>query len=184
MISELRPWARELSPTLISLDKLAPNLKAFFIDLNPLITASRLGIPATTQILEDLTPLLGQLDPFLRQLIPITDFIAPYRSELTAFFANTVAATQATDTPGTAGKKVHYLRTTNPVNPETLAVYPRRVGTNRPNPYTFPGAYKRPGQPGLPPGLREPPVRCGGDPAAALRTRGQPGSHPAGTSTR
>ena len=149
VISELRPWARELSPTLISLDKLAPNLKAFFIDLNPLITASRLGIPATTQILEDLTPLLGQLDPFLRQLIPITDFIAPYRSELTAFFADTVGATQATDTPGTAGKKVHYLRTTNPVNPETLAVYPRRVGTNRPNPYTFPGAYKRLASPGF-----------------------------------
>ena len=58
--------------------QLAPDLKALFIDLNPLISASRLGIPATTQILEDLTPLLGQLDPFLRQLIPITDFIAPY----------------------------------------------------------------------------------------------------------
>jgi phospholipid/cholesterol/gamma-HCH transport system substrate-binding protein len=149
VVSELRPAARELSPTLISLDKLAPNLKAFFIDLNPLITASRLGIPATTQTLRDLTPLLGQLDPFLRQVIPITDFIAPYRSELTAFFANTVAATQATDTPGTAGKKVHYLRTTNPVNPETLAVYPGRVGTNRPNPYTFPGAYKRLANPGF-----------------------------------
>src|SRR5206468_6930897 len=36
VISELRPAARELSPTLISLDKLAPNLKAFFRDLNPL----------------------------------------------------------------------------------------------------------------------------------------------------
>ena len=149
VISDLRPWARELSPTLISLDKLAPDLKAFFRDLNPLITASRAGIPATTQVLDDLRPLLGQLDPFLRQVIPITDFIAPYRSELTAFFANTVGATQATDTPGTAGKKVHYLRSTNPVSPETLAVYPRRPGTNRPNPYTFPGAFKRLASPGF-----------------------------------
>jgi phospholipid/cholesterol/gamma-HCH transport system substrate-binding protein len=149
VVSDLRPWARELSPTLISLDRLAPNLKALFRDLNPLITASRAGIPATTQVLEDLRPLLGQLDPFLRQVIPITDFIAPYRSELTAFFANTVGATQATDTPGTAGKKVHYLRTTNPVAPENLAVYPRRPGTNRPNPYTLPGAYKRLASPGF-----------------------------------
>ena len=180
VVSELRPAARELSPTLISLDKLAPNLKAFFIDLNPLITASRLGIPATTQTLKDLTPLLGQLDPFLRQVIPITDFIAPYRSELTAFFANTVAATQATDTPGTAGKKVHYLRTTNPVNPETLAVYPGRVGTNRPNPYTFPGAYKRLANPGFLQVYENRQCGAGGDPAAALRTRGKPGSHPAG----
>jgi hypothetical protein len=30
---------------------------------------------------------------------------------------------------------VHYLRTTNPLNPENLAVYPRRLGTNRPNAY-------------------------------------------------
>jgi phospholipid/cholesterol/gamma-HCH transport system substrate-binding protein len=149
VISDLRPAARELSPTLISLDKLAPNLKAFFRDLNPLITASRKGIPATTQTLEDLTPLLGQLDPFLRQLIPITDFIQPYRSELTAFFANTVAATQATDLPGTAGKSVHYLRTSNPVGPEMLALYPSRLGTNRPNPYTHPGAYKRLANPGF-----------------------------------
>jgi phospholipid/cholesterol/gamma-HCH transport system substrate-binding protein len=149
VISELRPAARELSPTLISLDKLAPNLKAFFRDLNPLITASIKGIPATIQVLDDLTPLLGQLDPFLRQVIPITDFIQPYRSELTAFFANTVAATQATDTPGTAGKSVHYLRTTNPVAPETLAVYPSRIGTNRPSPYTQPGAFKRLASPGF-----------------------------------
>jgi phospholipid/cholesterol/gamma-HCH transport system substrate-binding protein len=149
VISDLRPWARELSPTLVSVDRLAPQLKAFFRDLNPLITASRNGIPATTQVLDDLRPLLGQLDPFLRQLIPITDFIAAYRSELTAFFGNTVGATGATDTPGTAGKKVHYLRTTNPVSPETLAVYPSRLGTNRPSPYQLPGASKRLASPGF-----------------------------------
>jgi hypothetical protein len=148
VVSDLRPFARELSPTLIALERLAPNLKAFFRDLNPLITASRAGIPATTQVLNDLRPLLGQLDPFLRQLIPITDFIAPYRSELNAFFANTVAATGAFDTPGTAGKKVHYLRTSNPVNPETLSVYPSRLGTNRPNPYIHPGGFKRLASPG------------------------------------
>jgi phospholipid/cholesterol/gamma-HCH transport system substrate-binding protein len=149
VISELRPWARELSPTLVSLAQLAPNLKAFFIDLNPLITASLAGIPATTKVLDELRPVLGQLDPFLRQLIPITDFIAPYRSELTAFFANSAAATQVTDLPGTAGKKVHYLRTSNPVNPETLAIYPSRLSTNRPNPYYTPGAFKRLANPGF-----------------------------------
>jgi len=38
--------------------------------------------------------------------------------ELTAFFANTAAATQAFD-PGT---RLHYLRTTNPTNLENLAL--------------------------------------------------------------
>jgi hypothetical protein len=36
---------------------------------------------------------------------------------------------------------VHYLRLTNPANPEMLAVYPRRIGSNRPNPYYLPGAF-------------------------------------------
>jgi ABC-type transporter Mla subunit MlaD len=183
VISDLRPWARELSPTLISLDKLAPDLKAFFRDLNPLITASRAGIPATTQVLDDLRPLLGQLDPFLRQVIPITDFIGPYRSELTAFFANTVGATQATDTPGTAGKKVHYLRTTNPVSPETLAVYPRRPGTNRPNAYTLPGAYKRQISPGFLQVYENRQCGAGGIPLPARPPRGQPGLIPPALNT-
>jgi hypothetical protein len=38
---------------------------------------------------------------------------------------------------------VHYLRTTNPFNPENLAVYPRRLGTNRPNPYAKPGMFDK-----------------------------------------
>jgi hypothetical protein len=38
--------------------------------------------------------------------------------------------------------KVHYLRTTNPVNLENLAVYPNRLPTNRPNPYQKPGAFR------------------------------------------
>ena len=38
---------------------------------------------------------------------------------------------------------MHYLRTTNPINPENLAVYPHRIGTNRPNPYTLPGAFDK-----------------------------------------
>jgi phospholipid/cholesterol/gamma-HCH transport system substrate-binding protein len=62
-----------------------------------------------------------------------------YKRELTAFFANTVAATQAT-TVSNKGP-LHYLRTMNPFNPENLAVYPKRLPTNRPNPYAFPGTF-------------------------------------------
>jgi virulence factor Mce-like protein len=147
LITQLRPAARELSPTLISLARLAPDLKALFRDLGPLIVASRAGLPATERVLRDLRPLLGRLDPFLRQLIPITDFLGQYRRELNSFFANVPAATQASDKPD-GRTTVHYLRTLNPVNPETLSLYPRRVGTNRPNPYQFPGAFERLARPG------------------------------------
>lgn len=136
LVTQLRPAARELSPTLEDLGALAPDLEALFRDLGPLIDASVRGFPAAEQVLEDARPLLAQLDPAMRQLTPILDFVGLYRRELTAFFANTAAATQARDPSG-----VHYLRTTNPLNPENLAVYPRRIGTNRPNPYTKPGAF-------------------------------------------
>jgi phospholipid/cholesterol/gamma-HCH transport system substrate-binding protein len=141
LVTQLRPAARELSPTLIALGALAPDLESFFQESNALIDASKAGFPAAERILQDLRPLLGQVDPALRELNPVLDFIGLYKRELTAFFANTVAATGATTVAN--GQQLHYLRTTNPFNPENLAVYPRRLGTNRPNAYTKPNAFDK-----------------------------------------
>jgi phospholipid/cholesterol/gamma-HCH transport system substrate-binding protein len=136
LVTQLRPAARELSPTLRDLGALAPDLEALFRELRPLIDASARGFPAAERVLDDARPLIAQLDPAMRQLTPILDFFGLYRRELSTFFANTAAATQAKDSRG-----VHYLRTTNPLNAENLAVYPRRIGTNRPNPYQKPGNF-------------------------------------------
>jgi phospholipid/cholesterol/gamma-HCH transport system substrate-binding protein len=139
LVTQLRPAARELSPTLQDLSALAPDARALFRDLDKLITVSKTGFPAAERILRDLRPLLDQTDPALRQLIPILEFLGEYKGELNSFFANTASATQAFD----PGSRLHYLRTTNPLNPENLAAYPRRIGSNRPNPYQLPGGYKR-----------------------------------------
>src|SRR3954453_2082682 len=149
LIDQLRPAVRQLSPTLQDLARLAPDLSALFEDLEPLIRASRKGLPALQTTLRQLRPLLGQLDPFLRQVNPILSFLGFYKSEITTFFANTVAATQATTFPDGAGGPVHYLRTTNPVNPEALAVYQRRLASSRPNPYMLPRGYDKLGKPAL-----------------------------------
>ena len=140
LVTQLRPAARQLSPTLQQLGALAPDAKALFRDIDPLVTASKTGLPATQRFLDDLHPLLADFDPVLRQVNPILSFIGNYKPELTAFFANTVAATQAYTIPK-PGVQLHYLRTMNPVNPENFAVYPRRIGTNRPNPYMFPRGF-------------------------------------------
>ena len=114
------------------------------------------GFPAAEQTLEDLRPLLAQLDPGDRPARrPRSTSSALNKRELTSFFANTVAATQAKD-PGT---QLHYLRTSNPLNPENLAVYPHRLPTNRPNPYRLPGGFDE--LPTGPAGLRGPPVQRG-----------------------
>ena len=136
LINQLRPAAREFSPTFQELERLAPDLKALFRDLDPLIEASKTGLPATRRFLADLRPFLGEFDPTLKQLNPILNMIGNYRDELRAFFANVPASTQATTPDG-----VHYLRTTNPQNPENLAVYPRRIGSNRTNVMTKPRWY-------------------------------------------
>src|SRR3954447_25099451 len=137
LVNQLRPAARELSPTLEDLRDISPDLKNLLEELQPLIDASKKGFPAAEQVLEDTRPLLGQLDPATAQLTPAVDFIGQYKPELGSFFANSVAATQAKD-PGTT---LHYLRTSNPLNPENLAVYPNRLPTNRPNPYRLPGGF-------------------------------------------
>jgi virulence factor Mce-like protein len=144
LISQLRPAAREFSPTFRDLQALAPDLRALFRDLDPLITASETGLPALRRFLTDLRPALGEFDPVLKQLNPLLNFLGEYRTELRAFFANVPSATQATTPDG-----VHYLRTLNPLTPENAAVYPRRIGSNRTNPYMKPGGYANIGRGGL-----------------------------------
>src|SRR3954451_5005097 len=139
LIDDLHPAARELSPTLVQLSLLAPDAKALFTDLGPLITASEKGLPALEDFLDQFRPFLGEFDTPLRQLNPILKYIGAYRNELRTFFVNVPAATQATDWPVNAKGPVHYLRTLNPVNPENLAQYPHRIGTNRNNAYELPG---------------------------------------------
>jgi virulence factor Mce-like protein len=137
LVTQLRPAARQLSPTLVDLRDLAPSVKNLLNELQPLIDASKAGFPAASQTLEDARPLLAQLVPATQQLDPPVKFLGLYKRELTSFFANTSAATQAKD-PGT---NLHYLRTTNPFNPENLAAYPKRLPSNRPNPYRLPGGF-------------------------------------------
>jgi len=144
LITQLRPAARELSPLLIDLDALAPDLRGVFQELGPLVRVSRRGLPATEEALDNTRPILARLDPFLRNLTPILDYVGLYKQELAAFFANDAAATQATEGGLVdSSERLHYLRTTTPTNPEMMAGWPYRLTTNRSNPYTEPGGYRK-----------------------------------------
>jgi virulence factor Mce-like protein len=140
LITDLHPWAREASKTLVSAKSLAPGFNHFMQSLGPAVSASREGLPAGARFLNDLRPLLGQLDPFLRNFNPFLRWLGLYNREFTAFFANITASLGYNDRPG---EDVRALRLSVPVNPETLAVYPRRIGPNRSNPYFAPGAYDK-----------------------------------------
>ena len=148
LVTQLRPAARQLSPTLIDLAAISPDLEALFRNLRPLIRVSRRGLPALEGVLGDTRPLLEQLDPFLRQVIPISNYLGFFKHEITAFFANVPASTQASDKPAGASGPVHYLRLLQGLRPEDLAAYPTRVPESRLNPYPQPGSLKQ-----LPTGL-------------------------------
>ncbi|MFL5870922.1 MAG: MlaD family protein [Solirubrobacterales bacterium] len=140
VVTQLRPSARELGPTLSATANLARELNVFFPGLRGAIDAAPSGFGALRGLLDDqLPPLLDRLTPFLDELTPIITVIRQYRHEVTAFLANVAAATNASNDEGTGAR--NYLRTIPPFSPEILAAYPRRLSSDRTNPYVAPGQY-------------------------------------------
>jgi phospholipid/cholesterol/gamma-HCH transport system substrate-binding protein len=141
LINELRPAAVQLSPTLQETVVLAPELKSLLTNIGPLTRASKSGVPAFERFLDASVPWLARLKPYLGNFVPIFNYVNTYRRELAAFFANAATTTQASSQNIAGNGLLHYLRISNPVNPETLTDYQRRLDSNRGNPYIVPGGY-------------------------------------------
>ena len=150
LVQQLRPAIRELSPTLISTARLAPELEQFFNGLGPVIDAAPTGFPSLRRfLLDDLPPLLGRLEPFTRDLDPLLENIALYRREIAAFLGNGAATTNAEQNSSETNDTLFkLLRSAVPLGADSLATYPNRLRSNRTNPYVKPGGYEN-----LPQGL-------------------------------
>jgi phospholipid/cholesterol/gamma-HCH transport system substrate-binding protein len=143
LMRQLLPVANELSPTLISLSKFAPEAKGFFEGFGPVIERSDTAFPALRKFLRDDFPvLLRAIDPFARNLNPILTGLSLYKRELAAAMANIAAATNR-QTITASGKQVNFLRAMGPFGPESLASFPNRLTTNRNSAYAQPGASTR-----------------------------------------
>jgi phospholipid/cholesterol/gamma-HCH transport system substrate-binding protein len=163
VIRKLEPIASELTHTFGTTAQLAPQFHALFNRLGPTVTASERGLPALDQILARIPPLLAAFEPFMRNANPMVRYIGQYKHELTGFFANITAASQANDhaSPYVNGF-LHYLRAAQTLNPLGLAYYPRPLGAGRDNGYRVPGAYNQLAS-GLP--VLNPAECSGGNPA-------------------
>ncbi len=139
LVDELHPAARQLSPALASLNVLAPKLRTLVHVIGPLTKTARTGLPALDRFFTRSIPFLGALRPFLGNLVPVIRYVDVYRREIAGFFANSAAATEA-KSQGARGV-LHYLRLSNPINPEALKTYAARPQTNRSNAYLLPGGY-------------------------------------------
>jgi phospholipid/cholesterol/gamma-HCH transport system substrate-binding protein len=141
---EYRPVERELTRLLTAAKPFAPQFDNFLTAVGPLTAAAKKGLPYTSTVLNLTVPLLENLRPVLHNIDPFLQSLSEYVPELQAFFANLTAASEAHGANGSTlgqGPSQHYLRTMLTFNPEGLAVYPARVGTNRANPYFKPGAF-------------------------------------------
>ena len=137
LIRDLQPAFRDLRPAVSDLRGLAPYLEQVFRDLDPLITASKTGLPATRDTLNAARPLLGQLWPFLEELNPILEFLELHQYQVAEFISNGAGAISDT-TASTGGGLGHYLRQLGPLGAESLAVHGQRLASNRGNSYLPP----------------------------------------------
>jgi phospholipid/cholesterol/gamma-HCH transport system substrate-binding protein len=138
LIKALVPVAHDLGPTLHSVKVLSPDLRHFFVNLGPLITAAKTGLPAYRDVIRGATPLLGALGPFLEQLNPILSWLSQHQQLVSDFISNGAAGIAATTTSFGGDGVGHYLRQFAPTGPETLSLAPQRDPNNRGNTYPPP----------------------------------------------
>ena len=138
LIKELVPVAQQLKPTLHSVQLLAPPLRHFFTNLGPLITVSKTGLPAVSEILTGADPLLGATGSFLEQLNPILHWLSLHQQLVSDFISNGGTALAATTKVFSGGGIGHYLRQESPSGAETLSFAPNRDSNNRGDTYPNP----------------------------------------------
>ncbi len=140
LMRQLVPAAEQISPTLVSVAKLAPEAKGLFDGLVSVIANAPTGFPALRKIFrDDFPPLLRALDPFLRNLNPILTGLKLYKRDVTGFVANIAAASNLFLTEElTNGEHPFVLRAMAHMNPETVSTYSSRLTTNRNSAYSPP----------------------------------------------
>ena len=142
LVKQLVPAAEQLSPTLVSFGKLAPEAKGFFEGFGPVIAKSASGFTGLRKLLrDDFPPFLRAAQPFLRNINPILTGLNEYKHELTAAMANVASSTNA-KTPTEVGE-LHYLRAMGPFNPESLFTPTSRLRLSRTNTYAQPLTYNQ-----------------------------------------
>jgi len=85
LVNDLKPVAVDLGPTVKDLGRLAPDLEDLFRELNPLVDASREGLPAAERFLRGARPLFKGLHKFLPELNPILAYANYGQVQLTQF---------------------------------------------------------------------------------------------------
>lgn len=140
LVNNLQPVADDFSPTFQAVQRLSPDLRRLFINLDPLLDASLRGLPELRKTLNGLRPLMTALDPFLANLNPVIRYLSAHRATVTDFLINPPHALAGRTAPTTPGSTDHALRQISYLSAESLSIQPSRLPTNRGNGYMQPYA--------------------------------------------
>lgn len=143
LLDQLKPVERQLTPLLQAIEPFAPKFDSFLTSLGPLTKAAKKGLPAVKTETDLTVPLLAATSPVLHNFNPFFQYLSEYVPELQALFANAASATEfrAKNTNDQGGVLQHALKIMQVIEPEGLAIYPSRIGTNRANAYPQPGTF-------------------------------------------
>jgi phospholipid/cholesterol/gamma-HCH transport system substrate-binding protein len=143
-LDQFKSVERQLALLLNVAKPFTPPFNSLLTSIGSFTKAGKRGLPDVKKELDLTVPILGASSPVLHNLNPVLQYLGQYVPELQALFANATAATllHEKNTNIAGGPQQHELRAMQVLEPEGLAVYPQRIGTNRANPYPKPGAFR------------------------------------------
>jgi phospholipid/cholesterol/gamma-HCH transport system substrate-binding protein len=145
LIRDLRQPATDLGPTLRDLGDLSPDLERLFRNIDPLVDASRTGVPAAERFLEGAEPVLEAVHVFMPELNPTLAYLNFSRQQIGTFFSAPAATLAGTGEGGyqANGAGEHYLPQAAIIDTRSLMSRPSRPPWERANAYVAPNAYSR-----------------------------------------
>jgi virulence factor Mce-like protein len=138
VLRDLAPATDDLAVSLQALGRAAPDLRRFLVGLDPLREAAREGLPASTELLRGLRPLVRALEPYLGEVNPLLDWVGHHSYTLTDMLSNLGVATSARTASRNPQATGHYLRQFGPTGVESFGAHRTRLDTNRGNTYLNP----------------------------------------------
>jgi phospholipid/cholesterol/gamma-HCH transport system substrate-binding protein len=145
LVRDLREPARDLAPTLRDLGDLSPDLETLFRHIDPLVRASRQGVPAAERFLRGAEPVLEATHVFMPELNPILSYLSFARVQLAQFITVGGAALAGNGEGGYEGNggAEHYLPQVAIIDGRSLGRRTSRPPWERANSYVAPNAYDR-----------------------------------------
>jgi phospholipid/cholesterol/gamma-HCH transport system substrate-binding protein len=140
VVHTLRPAAADLASSLNDASAIAPQLRELFGEVKRVLPVAKAGLPAAQRLVRGAHPVAKQIPPTLKEAYPVVQYVDIYKQEVLNQIALLGDALQASTRAVPGGPPVHYLRALVPFTSEGLAVWDKREGTNRHNPYFLPRA--------------------------------------------